>query len=134
MRQRNRPIRRLSVCSIYEATGRAGQGGQARVKAPVESDISGFAMGLADQGCLQALFDKTLFDVLHGAGSDAQSGRHIGHFPRITMITRIAQEQGAGVEKLRCRGLAAAGQFGAFGLREGDFVSFGHAGEDADGA
>jgi|GEM_PF-4682973 len=91
-------------------------------------------MGLADQGCLQALFDKTLFDVLHGAGSDAQSGRHIGHFPRITMITRIAQEQGAGVEKLRCRGLAAAGQFGAFGLREGDFVSFGHAGEDADGA
>jgi hypothetical protein len=80
-----------------------GRGPPTRVEAAVKSDIPGFMMGLADQSCLQTFFDQPLFDVLHGSGADAQSGRHIGHFPRITIITRIAQEQGAGVEIPRCR-------------------------------
>jgi len=111
---------------------RASQRGKARVKCSVESDIPRFARRLANQGRLQTFFDKTLFEVLYGAGADPQSGCHIGHFPRVTVLARIAQEQGASVEKLRGRGLPAAGElceFGAFRLREGDFVSIGHAGE-----
>jgi hypothetical protein len=48
------------------------------------------------------------------------------------VLARIAQEQGASVEKLRGRGLPSAGElreFGAFRLRECDFVSISHAGE-----
>ena len=89
-------------------------------------------MGLADQGCLQTFFDESVFDMLHGAGTDPQSGRHISHLPRVAVLTRIAQKPSAGVEKLRCRCLPAAGKFRefvAFRLREGDSLSIGHTGE-----
>jgi len=110
---------------------RTGQGGQARIKLTVKGGLSWFALGLARQRRLQTLLDKALLEVLDRARGYTQSPRHIGHFPGIAKLTRVTQQQGAGVNEL-CRGrFAAAGQFGellAFPFRQGDFVSIGHAG------
>ena len=100
--------------------------------APSKVASLGWRCGLRVSAASSPSSTKRCFEVLDGARAHPQRGGGIGHFPRTAKLTRITQEQGAGMDELCGWGFAVAGPFGevlAFAAREGDFLSNGHVGE-----